>query len=343
MGKVSIKDIAKQAATSITTVSLVLNDKPCRVSEKKRKLILETAKKLNYFPNPVAVSLVTGKSKTLGLIVSDINNSFFSNLAKGVATFCDNNNWSMMLCNSFDKHIQDSKYIEMLRCKGIDGLIFGMAADTTVHDAKKCIKNLELSKLPFVMVDRYIETDKGDIVCVNHFNGGYMAIEYLHKCGHEKIAIITGPMNLIDSVERYKGAMKYAHKNKIKIKRENICEGRYTYESGVAAMDKLLENNCEFTGVFAFNDLMAIGAIKSLSNHGINVPKDVSVIGYDDIFMAQITDVPLTTIHQPVVEIGYEAAKLIINNNSVNEKIVLEPKLVIRESVKIIDKDGINV
>ncbi len=334
MGKISIKDIAKQAGTSITTVSLVLNNKPCRVSEQKRKLILDTAKRMNYFPNPVAVSLVTGKSKTLGLIISDINNSFFSNLAKGVATFCNDNNWSTMLCNSFDNHIQDSKYIEMLRCKGIDGLIFGMAADTTINDAKKCIKRIESFKLPFVMVDRYIETDKGDIVCVNHCNGGYMAVEYLHKCGHEKIALITGPMNLIDSIERYRGAMKYAQENKIEIKEYNICEGRYTYESGMKFMDKLIENKGEFTAVFAFNDLMAIGAIKSLVNHGICVPDDISVIGYDDIFMSQITEVPLTTIHQPVIEIGYEAAKLIIEADSVKKKIVLEPNLVIRESVK---------
>ncbi|MDD2958458.1 MAG: LacI family DNA-binding transcriptional regulator [Lachnospiraceae bacterium] len=335
--RTTLKQIADVTKMSITIVSQVINNKPCRVSKEKRKLILETAEELNYRPNLVAVGLVKGSTNIIGLAISDIRNNFFSVLAKGVEEECQKNNWNMILCNSNDKHSKDMANLQMLADKGAGGIIFGMASETTEAMAQECIEFMQQEHLPYMLVDRYIDIQTDRIVCVDHVQGGYLATSYLLKMGHKNIAYITGPSNLIDSQQRLTGCNEALGEYGIVPNQNLIAEGKYTFESGAAAVEKLLKRSVKIDAIFAFNDMMAIGAIKRLREHGIQVPQDVSIVGYDDIFMDEFLDVPLTTIKQPMKEMGRAAARQIINPESRykngEKRIIFEPKLVIRKSV----------
>lgn len=335
--RTTLKQVADATNMSITIVSQVLNNKPCRVSQKNRELILETAEKLNYRPNLVAVSLVKGFSDTIGLAISDIRNGFFSSLAKGVEDECQKYNWNVILCNSNDKHSKDMENLKMLADKGVSGIIFGMASESTPEMVQECIDFMCHERIPYMLVDRYIETKNGGIVCVDHVNGGYQAVNYLLRLGHRRIACVTGPANLIDSQQRLEGYLRAIKEYGIPYDPSLIVEGKYTFKSGEQAADILLDRNLQFDAIFSFNDMMAIGVMKRLQESGIRIPEDVSIIGYDDIFVDQLLSVPLTTIKQPTEEIGRVAASKIINKEigfkSKEERIIFKPELVVRKTV----------
>lgn len=335
--RTTLKQVADATNLSITIVSQVLNNKPCRVSQENRKLIVETAERLNYRPNLVAVSLVKGFTDTIGLAISDIRNGFFSSLAKGVEDECQKYNWNVILCNSNDKHSRDMENLKMLADKGVSGIIFGMASESTTEMVQECIDFMRHEHIPYMLVDRYIETKNGGIVCVDHVSGGYQAVSYLLKLGHRRIACVTGPSNLIDSQQRLEGYVRALQEYGIPYNPGLIVEGKYTYESGERAADVLLDRNLNADAVFSFNDMMAIGAMKRLQERGLRIPEDISVIGYDDIFVDQFLSVPLTTIKQPTEQLGRMAARKIINKEvgfkSKEERIIFEPELVERKTV----------
>ncbi|MDO4321990.1 MAG: LacI family DNA-binding transcriptional regulator [Lachnospiraceae bacterium] len=335
--RVTLKQVADATNLSITIVSQVLNDRPCRVSKENRKLILDTAEKLNYRPNLVAVSLVKGSTDTIGLAVSDIRNAFFSSLAKGVEDECQKYNWNVILCNSNDKHSKDMQNLRMLADKGVSGIILGMASESTAEMVQECIDFMNHERIPYILVDRYIETKQAGIVCVDHVLGGYQAVNYLLKLGHRNIACITGPSNLIDSQQRLEGYIKALDEFEIPYNPDLVVEGKYTFESGEQAIDVLFRKGLHVDAVFFFNDMMAIGAMKWLQAQGIRIPEDLSIIGYDDIFVDEFLSVPLTTIKQPTEQLGRVAARKIINkevgNENQEERIIFETELIERKSV----------
>ncbi len=343
--RTTLKQIAEATGLSVTTVSQVLNDRPCRVSAENRQKILETAQELNYRKNLVAVSLVKGTTDTIGLAISDISNSFFSALAKGAEDECQKNNWNVILCNSNDRHEQEMKNLRMLADKGASGVIFGMASETTEEMARECTDFLRREHIPYLFVDRYVDTRTCGIISVDHTEGGYLAADYLIRKGHRKIACITGPLNLIDSRQRLDGFEKALRENGLQSDPLYVAEGRYNFESGREAAGKLLARGIKIDAIFAFNDMMAIGAMRTLSESGYRVPEDISVIGYDDIFMDELLETPLTTIRQPMEEMGRIAARQLISGKigykSRQHKTILKPELVVRRSV--LDRPGISL
>lgn len=336
--RTTLKQVADAANLSITIVSQVLNNKPCRVSKENRELIMETAQRLNYRPNLVAVSLVKGSTNTIGLAISDIRNGFFSSLAKGVEDECQKYNWNVILCNSNDKHTKDMENLKMLADKGVSGIIFGMASESTPKMAQECIGFMDRERIPYMLVDRYIDTLHGGIVCVDHVDGGYQAVKYLLELGHKNVACITGPSNLIDSRQRLEGYARALEEHGLPYDEDLIVEGKYTFESGEQAADVLLERGCPMDAVFAFNDMMAIGAMSRLHSRGIRIPEELSLIGYDDIFVDEFLGVPLTTVKQPTEQLGRVAARKIITNeigsHKTNRRIVFKPELVERKTVR---------
>lgn len=335
--RTTLKQVADAANLSITIVSQVLNNKPCRVSKENRKRIVETAERLNYRPNLVAVSLVKGSTDTIGLAISDIRNGFFSSLAKGVEDECQKYNWNVILCNSNDRHAKDMDNLRMLADKGVSGIIFGMASESTAQMARECTAFMEQEYIPYMLVDRYIDKIKGGIVCVDHVEGGYLATRYLLDRGHRHIACITGPSNLIDSRQRLEGYQRALLEYGIPYDKNVVIEGRYTFESGEQAADRLLSRGCPMDAVFAFNDMMAIGAMTRMNARGIGIPTDLSVVGYDDIFVDQFLGVPLTTVRQPTEQLGRAAARKIITNEIGSHgkfgRIVFKPELIERKTV----------
>lgn len=334
MMRVTIKDIAKESGYSVTTVSLVLNNKADHIPVKTRDIVLSVAKELNYRPNQLAVSMVTKRTNTIGLIVSDIRNLFFSTLAKGVEEECRKNGWNLILCNTNDSHERDLDYIQVLADKQVDGILFCMSIETTKIKAEKSIDLIRRNRIPFILMDRYLETISCSSITVDHERGGYLATEYLIKLGHNRIGCITGPTNLTDSVKRldgYKAALKSAQ---IIYDSSIVREGDYSTESGYKHAKELIEKGV--SAIFAFNDLSAFGVYNRAKKMKINIPNDLSIVGYDDVFFSEILDVPLSTIHQPIYEMGVEGAKQLINfakNGQDDDKhIVFLPNLVIRDS-----------
>ncbi len=330
----TIKDIAAKTNLSVTTVSLVLNGKKSKIPQRTKELVIKTAEELNYRPNQLAVGLITKRTKTVGLIVPDIRNSFFSVLAKGIEDECRKNGWTVILCNTSDMHQRDLEYIHMLSSKGIDGILYCMSSDSILEKFQESYDLLNKLNIRFIMLDRSFELPNLITAKLNHLKGGYIATKHLIELGHKHIACVTGPRYLNDSDQRLKGYMKALKEAGIPYDESIIVEGNYHMDTGINAVDKLA--NKHFSAIFAFNDMMAYGVYKGLKARGLSVPKDISIIGYDDIFLSEILEVPLTTIHQPIERMGAAAARHLIsvieNDTQAGSIPTYSPSLVIRSS-----------
>lgn len=332
--RTTIKDIAAKTNLSVTTVSLVLNNKPSKISKETKQLVLKTARELHYRPNQLAVGLVKKRTKTIGLIVSDIRNSFFSSLAKGVEDECQKNGWTVILCNTNDLHERDLEYINVLSSKGVDGIVYCMSRDSSPEKFQESYRLLHSLNLPVVMLDRFYEIPGVSVIKVDHVKGGYLAASHLLELGHRRIACITGPQHLQDSQDRLRGYQKALEAWNIPYDNTLVTEGNYDTPSGASGIEKMMGRN--FTAVFAFNDLMAYGVYQGLKRHGLSIPDDVSVVGYDDIFASEILEVPLTTIRQPTHSAGAGAASKLIamieNQTSPGSVQTFLPELTVRKS-----------
>ncbi|ADL05801.1 LacI family DNA-binding transcriptional regulator [Lacrimispora saccharolytica] len=332
--RATIKDIAADTGLSVTTVSLVLNGKAYKIPDDTKKRIMEAAKRLNYRPNQLAVSLVKKRSKTIGLIIPDIGNVFYAHMVKGIEECCRESGRTLILCNTNDRHERDMEYIHLLADQGVDGIIYVMSRESDETAGKQSVELLGQLQMPFVLLDRFLtDADCGEII-LDHELGGYLAGRHLAELGHKRIACVTGPARLADSGRRLKGYVRALEEFQIPFDETLIYEGDYTMECGTRAVDALMPHG--FTAVFACNDLSAFGVCRQLSKYNLKVPEDVSVVGYDDVLYAEMMAVPLTTVRQPVYEMGVESVKRLISQikgkKSENKITVFEPKLMIRSS-----------
>jgi len=330
--KITIKDIAKKANVSTATVSKILNNKDERISKGTRERVLIIAKENNYIPNLMARSLVTRKTNTIGLVLPDITNPFFPELARGAEDKANKEGYMIMYCNTDDDAEKESIYLEMLAQKMVDGIILTQSANKEGN-----IESLNKLKIPLVLIDRDINVKniKGKVL-VDNFLGAYEAVDYLIKKGYKKIAYITGPLSTTTAIERLGGYTKALEDAGMLINLELIFEGEYKAQWGIDGTNELLSSKVEFDAIFCGNDLIAVNAIRTLKEKGIRVPNDVGVLGYDNIFLSDMIDPPLTTVNQPAYEMGYEAVKLLIDvldNNKEGKTIKLKTNLIIRKSV----------
>lgn len=332
--KTTIKDIARLAGVSTATVSKILNKKDQNITDATRNRVLAIIEEHNYIPNRVASSLVTKKTNTLGLIIPDIVNPFFPELARGAEDKANEMGYNLILCNSDNNIKKEEDYLEMLEEKMVDGIIFTASSRRTDK-----FKKLSKSRIPIITVDREIKglQTQGTII-VENLEGAYTAVNHLLDRGYSRILYITGPMTSTPSALRYKGYSKALEDRNILTKDEYILEGEYTITWGYEGIYQALNKGIAFDGVFCGNDLIAIGAIKALKEKGLRIPEDVGVVGFDDIYMAKMVDPDLTTIKQPNYEMGYKAAGLlidtIINKKIEHNKIILKTELIIRGTTK---------
>ena len=337
--RVTIKDIAQKTGFSVTTISLVLNDKANHIPRETKLIIAKAVKEMGYRPNKMAVGLVKKQSNIIGFVLPDIRNQFFSYTAKVLEDECHKYDWNLLICNSDNNHKQELKHLKMLCDYMVDGIFLSMAANSTEREVEETINFLEDNNIPYCLIDR----DMFDIgkykISVDHLQGAYLATEHLIKLGHKKIGCITGPLILDDARQRLAGYKQALKDNGIKIDENLIFEGDYSFEKGKIGCDDLLEKN--ITAIFAANDFSAMGALASIKEHNLVVPRDISIVGYDDIAFASLLEVPLTTIRQPIEEIGQKATEvieLLVNseNDIKNKIVILEPKLIVRNSTKAI-------
>lgn len=329
--RVTIKDIARLANVSTTTVSRVINNKDEGVGSETRKKIQDIIKELNYKPSSLARGLVTKRTKSIGLVLPDITNPFFPDLARGVEDYSVNKGYNAFLCNSDNNAEKEKRYINALMEKHVDGLII-----TSTHNLEEeHILELMENKIPIVILDRRFKSKDLHGVYTDNFSGAYEAVKYLIQNGHKSIGCITGPLDTSISRERLEGYKKALTDNGIEYDDRLIVQSDFKIDGGMNASQELLKNK-EITAVFACNDLMAYGVYKTAKKLKLSVPDDISIIGFDDISLSQIVTPTLTTVSQPIYEMGYEAAKMLISlieDKKLKRKIKkLSTNLVVRES-----------
>lgn len=324
----TIKEIAEMAKVSSATVSKILNGKDQYISEATRQRVLEIVEREGYIPNAIAKSLKMKRTKTLGIIIPDVMNLFFSELARGIEDAAERKGYSVILCNSDNKVSKEEKYIQVLQEKMVDGIIL-TASEQSVN------KSLKRRNTPIVLLDRDILIDEevGRIV-VDNMDGAYNATQFLIDKGCKNIGFISSADINKSSGQRLRGYEKALLENNLEVDRDKIFLQSYTIDTGYeGTMDLLSRNNLD--GICCGNDLIAIGSIKALKEKKIDIPKDIKIIGFDDIQISQYLDPPLTTIRQPIYEMGEEAVKMlvsIIENKGIGKTKVLKTSLIERRS-----------
>jgi LacI family transcriptional regulator len=332
--RATLKDIAKQTGLSITTVSLVLNNKGARFPGETRDLVFDAARNLNYHPNQLAVGLLTKQTHTLGLIIPDITNVFFSELAKGLEDRSRQDRYNIILCNSNDEYLMEKQCINTLYDRGVDGIVLAMSAESFGAKNEECLSLLRSLDIPVVLVDSFNEAGDFSALAIDNAEGSRLAVGHLLELGHRRIACISGPMGIKTNRDRLDGYTETLRKAGLASDPALVFEGDFRYQSGYAAVAPLLE--ARPSAIFCHNDMMAYGAYKALKDRRLRVPGDISLMGFDDIFFSQYLDVPLSTVVQPAYEMGRQTADQLLGEIADREKPKLQtlftPRLVIRGS-----------
>jgi LacI family transcriptional regulator len=334
---VTIKDIARLAGVSITTVSRVINNKQEGVGEETVKRIRKIIEELNYQPNVVARSMITKRSHTIGLILPDIRNPFFSDLAKGVEDVCNKYAFGCFLCNTDGEQAKEDKYVQLLKGRVADGILF---TTQNIEESNEVFLEFQRTGFPFCFIERYID-DMPDVpgVYFDNFNGAMLLTEHLLDLGHRKIAFITGPLATHNARQRRDGYLAALKDRGIAGDEALIVQGNYKFDGGYAGVSELMDiRGKSFTALFASNDLMALGALQNLESRGLKVPDDISVAGIDHIVYPPVLKPTVTTIEIPAYRMGVAAAELLFSfmqKKPVEEKkIMFAPQLFDQGSVR---------
>ncbi|MDE1184202.1 LacI family DNA-binding transcriptional regulator [Paraburkholderia sp.] len=301
----TIKDVAAVAGVSFTTVSHVVNNsRP--VSADVRAKVEHAIRQLNYVPSAVARSLKARSTSTIGLLVPNTTNPYFAEMARGVEDGCARNGYCVFFCNSDDDPVKQRNYLRVLQEKRIDGLIVASAGEDSV-----LAQTLSDAREPLVIVDRNIEGLSADLVQIDHEKGGYLATRHLLELGHVKIGCITGPISTAVSAMRVHGFIRAMAERGIEIAPGAIVESDFSGAGGYGAASTLFDT-LQPTAIFAGNDMMGIGALRAAAERGMKVPRDVSIIGFDDIELGHFTYPALSTVGQSVRALGEMAAQTLI-------------------------------
>lgn len=328
MKRVIMKDVAEKAGVSISTVSLVLNERPGVKKETRRK-VLEIARRCHYIPNHIARSLVTRKTSTVGIIVPDISEVFYGTLVKIMQDAMDRHGYSMMLCNAENNQHKERHYISFLVEKGTDGIIMvpcsGANADL-----------IRAVTLPVVFVDRRIPGLNKSYVGIDNRKAAREATEHLIRLGHRRIACLGGPPDASINEERVAGYREALEAHGIPVDPGRILPTDLTVQGGYDTTRRLLALESVPTAIFTSGDTCAIGVFEALAERNILVPEEMAIVGFDDMKFAPFLRVPLTSVHQPLDQIGTTAVDLLLKvlrkDSAQPEHVTLDADLIVRES-----------
>lgn len=325
----TMKDIAKRAQVSTSTVSHVINNTRY-VSDEIREKILAIVRELNYQPSALARSFKLQQTQTIGMLVTASNNPFFAEVVAAVERYCSRNNYNLILCNTDGDSERLHKSLQTLIQKQVDGLLL-MCTETHLQQNEKLQFNV-----PTVIMDWWPNLS-ADKIFEDSELGGYLATNMLIEQGHRHIGIITGNLQKPLALNRLNGYQKALRENGLTINPDWIVESQFDFDGGIAGMEKLLAQSRRPTAVFACSDTIAIGVYQAAWKHGLRIPEDISVIGYDDITLARYLSPPLTTVHQPKAELGKIAVETLLerikNPQKSHRTLLLKPHIVTRHSV----------
>lgn len=330
---ITIKDVARKAGVSISTVSRVINSsKP--VSSEIRQKVLQIIEETQYQPNPVARSLVMKKSQLIGVVVPDISNFFIGEILNGIEGIGKMYGYDILLCNTYGELEQELRYLNVLKSKQVEGIVF---MSWKLQD--KLLDYIEKIDIPLVLINRNTSRLRIPSVSIDNFQAAYEMTNYLFDKGHKKIALIRNSLDQDTfGFDQCVGYQKSLEEHGVEIDDDLIKYGHFKLENSYEIVKEFIEKDILPTAIFASSDVMAIGAINCLLDHGYKVPEDVSVVGFNDIKLASIYRPNLTTIHQPIYDIGAVAIRIIvkmINKEELDNHIVTLPhELVERDSSK---------
>ncbi|MDM5340437.1 LacI family DNA-binding transcriptional regulator [Fictibacillus enclensis] len=332
-----IRDVAEQANVSIATVSRVLS-KPETVAEETMKKVMKVIELLNYQPNAAARQLRLSETTTILVVVPDITNTFFSKVLRGIESVAIENGYQVLLGDSANNAERGKGYLNILRQKKAAGMIL-----LTAGIEAKIVEKIAL-EYPVVLACEYLEGVNVPTVSIDNVSSARKATEYLIHLGHKKIGLISGPMNSVLGRDRLKGFYQAMAQYNVKVEPELVQEGDFSYETGFNMMLKLLAYSQTPTAVFAANDEMAFGAINAAEQKGLSVPRDISIIGFDDIQFSAIFKPALTTVSQPAFQIGTKAMDLLLRLmtkqrfSKTKTQYILENQIITRDSCQKYDQ-----
>jgi DNA-binding LacI/PurR family transcriptional regulator len=328
-------DIAQLLNVSASTVSRALHDHPS-ISAETKKAVVELAKQLNYQPNLLALSLLTKKTNAIGIIVPEITSFYFATVINGIQDMVASSGYNLMISQSNESFEQEKKLIHELSLGRVDGFLISPSSQTTCYDHFEKLKD---NDVPIVIFDRDCIGYEADKVFVDDYDGALQAVEYLIKTGCKRIAHITGPANLSVSRHRLAGYKEALKRNGVEFQPDLVVISTgFAPDHGIEPTQRLLDLKNPPDAIFAVNDGVAIGAMSVITESGKKIPEDISIVGFDDEPYSPYFTPSLTSVWQPVYDMGMLSAKILMNRFSAKSpktnyrQEILKPELIIRKS-----------
>ncbi|MEU5871263.1 LacI family DNA-binding transcriptional regulator [Glycomyces sp. NPDC047369] len=333
MTTTSMKDVARAAGVSVGTVSNVLN-RPEAVAEETRARVLAAIADLGYVRNDSARQLRAGRSRTVAIVVLDVANPFFTDVVRGAEPLVESAGGVVTVCDSGEDVRRERRHLELLEEQRVLGLLI-----TPVDDSSASwIERLTGHDIPVVLVDRGAGRHPHCSVAVDDVAGGRLAARHLVETGHRKIAFIGGPSAIPQVADRYEGCREVCADAGVEL--EVFATPGLNFQAGREAIEAMLGREDRPTAVFCANDLVALGALQGLTMHGVKVPQECAIVGYDDIDFAAAAAVPLSSVRQPRAQLGRTAAQLLFDEiaeggDHTHRNVVFQPELIARASTAL--------
>lgn len=329
----TIQDVAQHAGVSIATVSRVLNG-TTYVNEEVAARVRTAVKELQYQPSRAAQALRANRSKIIGLLISDIQNPFFTALIRGVEDVANRNGYSLILCNSDENPRKEQQYIEVLCAERVAGAI---VIPTSENPPK--LRLFHEHEIPFISVDRRVKDRTTDAVLIDNVRGAYEAVTHLITNGYRRIGVITGPLITTTGHERLEGYRKALREAEIASDSTLERVDNFKDEGGRKCAHELLDLEPPVDALFTTNNLMTLGALEAIHERHLRIPEDIAIVGFDEMPWAALSGVSLTTVTQPVYELGSTAALRLFQRLQepsafTKQEIVLTPTLQVRDSTR---------
>jgi LacI family transcriptional regulator len=336
MKTITIYDIAKEANVSVATVSRVLND-TAPVKASTRETIMKAIEKYQFQPNALARSLLKKETRTIAMILPDITNPFFPEVFWGAENVARSKGYTFFLCNTAGEYSRESEYLSILREKRVDGIIFlGGRINLANCPPELSQEVIEMARhIPIVLVNGNLPKSGMHRIYTDEAEGAALATQYLIDLGHKDIGFIGGLDYTSTTIVKVKAIKKKLKEHGLDLRNEWIHSGEFSVQGGRDLMNKILDQERRPTAVLCVNDFTAIGAIKASIEHGLRIPEDISIVGFDDSLLSTAVIPELTTVSQNTNELGEMAVEMlhqIIIGKNPKKQIVLKPHLVVRKS-----------
>jgi LacI family transcriptional regulator len=326
----TIYDVAREAGVSYSTVSRTLTGFKF-VKPSTREKVLQAAEKLGYVPNQQARSLAGGHSNLIGVLTPALSNSYVSEILRGIDEALAESDYNLILYTTHRFQSKESSYVSTIINSGVDGLLLIVPLMSTPY-----LDTIHMQDFPYVLIDQADKGQKGSFITGTNRQGAYDATQYLIEMGHQRIAFIAGLEGLNSASERLLGYKTALSDHDIPVDENLILNGNFRQQGGYNVAQKLLSLPELPTAIFAANDLSAFGALEACREHGLRVPEDMSIVGFDDVPQASLVYPKLTTVRQPLAQMGREAVNLLLqqieNPKRAKYQVSLETKLIIRDS-----------